>query len=506
MLTMNAQGLMSIYVVVASIAAVSALLAVLFFKRNPVSRKPYWFLLFTDAILLGAFVYVSGGVDGPFMGFLMVHSIAYGLYLGVKGGLYAAGSGLVVTTVFSIVALNAPGPDTTFSPLVFTLIQSGQMKLSSYYIAMRIVMNGFLMVAAGIGAGVLGQALYTENGVLQRALDNMAELRARSRQILDSLHDGVVVVDHEGATVNVNPAAVELLGTDRPMENSPLGRIVKDFQLNRDFPPEMDIVLGEKIIGCKFSQYGEHGGAIVILTDTTDIRNYRAALEERDKLSLIGRLSATMAHEIRNPLASMSGAAQMLATGKLDREKAERMAGLVDKQARRVSELIEGYLSLSRSSRDFPFSRVNVNSLIRENVESAMHGFAGGVSVQLSESVEDPFVMANRVRISQVISNLMRNSVEALGNTHDPIIKVTVSTGPEDRSVFVTIADNGPGIPENFIERIWEPFQTNRNEGTGLGLYIVKRVINEHNGTVEAANGDEGGAVFTINLPGTGEV
>ncbi len=334
----------------------------------------------------------------------------------------------------------------------------------------------------------------------------MAELRARSRQILDSLHDGVVVVDHEGATVNVNPAAVELLGTDRPMENSPLGRIVKDFQLNRDFPPEMDIVLGEKIIGCKFSQYGEHGGAIVILTDTTDIRNYRAALEERDKLSLIGRLSATMAHEIRNPLASMSGAAQMLATGKLDREKAERMAGLVDKQARRVSELIEGYLSLSRSSRDFPFSRVNVNLLIRENVESAMHGFAGGVSVQLSESVEDPFVMANRVRISQVISNLMRNSVEALGNTHDPIIKVTVSTGPEDRSVFVTIADNGPGIPENFIERIWEPFQTNRNEGTGLGLYIVKRVINEHNGTVEAANGDEGGAVFTINLPGTGEV
>lgn len=505
MLTMNGQGLLTVYGIVASIAVLSAIPAAIVFRRNPSSRKPYWFLLFTDAILLGAFVYASGGVDGPFMGFLIIHAIAYGLYLGVRGGLYAAGASILVTSVFSIFALNAPGPDTTFSPLISTLLQSGQLKLSASYIAMRIVMNGFLLVATGIGAGVLGQSLYTENGLLQRALDNMAELRARSRQILDSLHDGVVVVDHAGVTINVNPAATQLLGTDKPMENSPLGRIVKDYQANKDFPPEMDIVMGEKIIECKFSQYGEQGGAIVILTDTTDVRNYRAALEERDKLSLIGRLSATMAHEIRNPLASMSGAAQMLATGQLDREKAERMAGLVDKQARRVSELIEGYLSLSRSSRDFPFIRINVNLLIRENVESAMHGFAGGVSVQFTESPDEPFIMANRVRICQVISNLMRNSVEALGNTHDPIIRVSVRVNPDDRSVHIRLSDNGPGIPENFIKRIWEPFQTTRNEGTGLGLYIVKRVIHEHNGTVIAENGTNGGAVFTINLPGTGE-
>ncbi len=501
-LTMQGQNLTPVYAGVAAATAVSALLGGLWTRRKPGSRKPYWILLGLDSILLGVFIYVSGGVDGPFTTFLLVHCFAYGFYLGPAGGLAAAGANILISAVISFMAVNVPGPDSTMSPLLATLVQSGQLKISASYIAMRIVINGLLMVSSGLGAGIIAQSLYTESGQLQRVLDNLAELRARSRQILDSLHDGVVVVDPKGNTISVNPAAMELLGTRKPMEESPLGKMVRDFQANGDFPPVMDIVVGERIVECRFSQYGDDGGAIVVLTDTTDVRNYQAALEERDKLFLIGRLSATMAHEIRNPLASMSGAAQMLATGALTPEKAERMATLVDKQARRVSELIEGYLSLSRSGKEFPSSRLNVNELLMDSIESAMHGFAGGVSMEYHRSEEELFVSGNRMRLGQVLWNLLRNSVEAMSSTSEPAITLSAERSREDGMVKIAIMDNGPGIPEDFVSRMWEPFQSTKDTGTGLGLYLARRIVEEHNGTIEVSRSSSGGAEFVIKLPG----
>ena len=493
-----------IYGSVTAVAFLSSFIANYYMKRNLESRKPYWFLLSIDSFLLSLVIYVSGGVDGPFMPFLVVHVLSYGFYLGVSGGLVAAGADVLLATVFSFLALNVPGLKSSLSPLLETLVQSGYLKISVTYIALRILINGLLLVASGIASGMLAQSLYTESGHLQMVLNNLAELRARSRHILDSLHDGVVVVDVNGDMISSNPAVAELLGTDKPMLDSQLGEIVRSFLKNKDFPPRIDIIIDEKVVECRFSHYGDTGGAIVILTDTTELRNSQAALEERDKLSLIGKLSATMAHEIRNPLASMSGAAQILAGGDLDREKANQMASLIEKQSRRVSELIEGYLSLSRNSSDFPFSKVDVISVLTDSVESAMHGFAGGVSLEVSRSDTNPMVFGSSVRLSQVFLNLIRNSVEALSSVSEPVVVIEVTNTEDDRIVNITIKDNGAGIPADFIERIWEPFKTSKDHGTGLGLYIVKRIVNEHNGTIEAENSDQGGAVFTIKLPVAG--
>ncbi len=504
-LTMHQKEFTITYGSVVAVVFLSFFISNHYMKNNPKSRKPYWFLLFTDSFLLSLIIYVSGGVDGPFMPFLVVHVLSYGFYLGVSGGLIAAGTNILLATAFSLIAINVPGLKTTLSPLLATLVKSGYLKISVTYIALRVLINGLLLVASGIASGMLAQSLYTESGHLQRVLNNLAELRARSRHILDNLHDGVVVVDSNGDVVSSNPAAAELLETDKPMLDSQLGEIVKGFLKNKDFPPRIDIVIDEKVIECRFSHYGDTGGAIVILTDTTELRNSQAALEERDKLSLIGKLSATMAHEIRNPLASMSGAAQILAGGDLDREKTEQMASLIEKQSRRVSELIEGYLSLSRSSSDFPFSKINAGSVVTDSVESATHGFAGGVSLKISRSDSNSMVFGNRVRLSQVFLNLIRNSVEALSSVSEPVVAIEVSNTEDGRYVKITIKDNGSGIPEGFIEKIWEPFETSKDHGTGLGLYIVKKIVNEHKGTIEADNLNQGGAVLTIKLPVAGQ-
>ena len=502
--TMGLQGLTVMYVIIASVALLSTLISNIVMKRNPESRKPYWFLLYTDALLLGSFIYVSGGADGPFTPFLLVHSFTYGFYLGVPGGVTAAGASMVTLTIFSAVALNVSSFPSTLSPMLQTLLHSGQLKLSTTYIAWRILLNGLLLVASGLASGVLAQSLYTESGRLQRVLNNLAELRARSRHILDNLHDGVVVVDSGGGLISANPAAVKLLETDKPMEESQLGEIVKSFLENQDFPPGIDIIVGEKVIECRFSHYADTRGAIIVLTDTTELRNYQAALEERDKLSLIGKLSATMAHEIRNPLASMSGAAQILATGKLNTEKAEKMALLIEKQSSRVSELIEGYLSLSRDSSDFPFSIIDINQVVDDSIESAEHGFAGGVSLRNFKKVDNLAILGNRVRLGQVLHNLMRNSVEALSTVSDPVVSITVSLSDDGRLVLISVLDNGPGIPKDFIRKIWEPFETSRALGTGLGLYVVKKIVKEHNGTIKVENSSDGGALFTLEFPRAG--
>lgn len=494
-----------VYILVAGTALVTSLLSILLTARNPQSCKPYWFLLFVDAILLSTIIYISGGIDGPFTPFLLLHALTYGFYLGVSGGVTAAATDVLLAIVFSAIAISTPESRTTLSPLLSILIQSGQLKLSTTYIALRILINGLLLFTSGITSGMLSQSIYTENGHLQKVLKNLKELRARSKYILDGLHDGVVVVDASGDLLSLNPAAKALLGTDKPMQESSLGEIIRSFQENQDFPPGIDIIIDEKVIECRFNHYGDTDGTIVILTDTTELRNYQAALEERDKLSLIGRLSATMAHEIRNPLASMSGAAQVLATGKLDREKSERMASLIVKQSTRVSELIEGYLSLSRNSSDFPFTEIDVNVLVMDAVETAMHGFAGGVSLEVSRSEVNPTVSGNRVRMGQVFLNLMRNSVEALGAAQEPAIFISVSLCNNGKFVYISVSDNGPGIPDDFIQEIWEPFKTSRQEGTGLGLYIVKKIVKEHSGTIEAENLSLGGAIFRIKFPVVGK-
>ncbi len=488
-----------IYIAIALIALGSFLITAPITKRNPASRKPYWFLLVIDSFLIGSIIYISGGVDGPFTPFLVIHVLTYGFYLGISGGLIAAVLNVLLTSVFSIIALNVPGPKTTLSPLLTTLIQSGQLKISTTYIFLRILINGLLLFGSGLASGIISQSIYTESGHLQRALRNFTELKTRSRHILNSLHDGVVVVDSNGELISINPAAIRFLDTSHPMEESQLGEIVRSFLRNKDFPPGIDIVVEEKVIECRFNQYGDTEGAIIVLTDATELRNYQAALEERDKLALIGRLSATMAHEIRNPLASMSGAAQILASGKLDKDKADRMASLIEKQSRRVSELIEGYLSLSRSTSDFPFTVIDVNEVVMDSVESAMHGFAGGVSLEVHRAETNPSVLGNRVRLGQVLLNLMRNAVEALSTVANPVI--TIEIAEESKMVNISIKDNGPGIAQDFIKKIWEPFKTSREQGTGLGLYIVKKIVTEHNGIVSAENTIQGGAMFKIELP-----
>jgi signal transduction histidine kinase len=494
-----------VFLTVGSATVVVTAFTTPFMRRKPGVRWPYYLLCVFDALALGTIMAVSRGIESPFIAFMAAHAFAYGFYLGTRGGFTAAATTTVVlagSVLFTIF-----GPPSAKSAMVGALIEAGQYKLTTNYLLAQAALNAALVFASGITGGILGRMFYSETGKLQNVLSNLAELRARSRKVLESLRDGVVVVDSRGNLLQANPAAVDILGLpDRDtgvLQGTPLESAIAQFLADRQAPEAMEMVIDERIISCRFSHSEAENGVIVVLSDITEATNLRAALEERKRLAIVGRLSATLAHEIRNPLASISGAAEMLSSGRLPEDKTDRMTGIIVSQSRRVSELIDGYLSLARETDDFPHNLMDFTAFAVEAVESAVHGFAGGVTISFPRHDQPVMVMGNPMRLGQALGNLLRNAVEALADNTGGLVEVDLTR--EGDEVRLSVADNGPGIPEGRLDRVWEPFYTTRAEGTGLGLYICRRIAQEHGGRIELKNRPQGGLMASLILPVAGE-
>ena len=490
-----------VFIAVGSAVVLATIITTPVMRKKPDSRWPYYLLCILDALALGTIMAVSRGIESPFIAFMVAHAFAYGFYLGTSGGFTAAAT---TTAVFAgSVAFTIFGPPSAKSEMVGTLIAAGQHKLTTNYLIAQAALNAALVFAAGATGGILGKMFYSEKGGIQGLLNNLAEVRARSRKVLENLHDGVVVVDSRGNLLQANPAALDILGLlDREigvLQGTPLESAIVQFMSDSHAPEAIELVISERIINCRFSRSEQGNGVIAVLSDITEAANLRAALEERKRLAIVGRLSATLAHEIRNPLASISGAAEMLSSGRLPADKTERMTGIIVSQSRRVSELLDGYLSLARDTDEFPLESIDLDAFAGEAVESAIHGFAGGISVAYLKQGVPLMVLANPMRLGQALNNMLRNAVEAIANHPDG--RVEVELAREGKEARLTVADNGPGIPAGRLDRIWEPFYTTKAEGTGLGLYLCRRIAQEHGGRMEIKNRPQGGLKASLVIP-----
>jgi two-component system, NtrC family, sensor histidine kinase HydH len=222
----------------------------------------------------------------------------------------------------------------------------------------------------------------------------------------------------------------------------------------------------------------------------------RRDLEQQRRLTQLGEMSAVLAHEIRNPLASLKGNAQLLAerlpAGTRDRRRADRVVG----EATRLEALTADLLDFARSG---PINRENVDpvGLVRLAAEEA-----GVRSLPIMTAAPPRRWSLDTIRIRQALVNLIRNAVEVSPPDDPPEILVA----EEDDGLVFQVRDHGPGIPPEERARIFEPFYTTRTNGTGLGLSVARRVVELHGGTLTAENAPEGGALFRIVLPASGAV
>lgn len=222
----------------------------------------------------------------------------------------------------------------------------------------------------------------------------------------------------------------------------------------------------------------------------------RLQLEHSHKMSLVGQIAAGMAHEIKNPLASIKGAVEILCEdGTSEEDKAEFQA-IVLKEVKRINASVTDFLEFARPS-ETTLAVLNLADVVRSSLKQ-IQPQALRRDIRIISHVEDPvIVMADEERIHQVMLNLLLNAVDASPDESN----VTISLGTEESDARITIEDSGNGISEENVSKIFEPFFTTKSTGTGLGLAIAKSIVERHKGCIKLENNTSRGARAEIKLP-----
>jgi two-component system nitrogen regulation sensor histidine kinase GlnL len=337
---------------------------------------------------------------------------------------------------------------------------------------------------------------------------------AIARAAVDSLADAIVIVGADGGVLHVNPAAEELFGRSReravglPVRALPGGAQlailaerarVSQESASTDFPSPQNPGVAVRAEAGPLLDGPECVGTVVALHVP---RSAERALD-------FEALAAGLAHEIKNPLAGLQGSAELLARETRD-ERAKEYAQVIAREARRVDGLVRELLDLARPAA-LAAAPVNVHTVM-EDVLLLARGMPGAERVTFVEHYDPslPPVQGDREKLTQVMLNLTRNAIDAVQGVARPEIAFETSVaslrlraaGGRTRPLArVSVVDNGPGISETMLSRLFTPFATSKAHGTGLGLAISRRIVEAHGGRIEVKNRAGSGVEASVFLP-----
>jgi two-component system nitrogen regulation sensor histidine kinase GlnL len=336
---------------------------------------------------------------------------------------------------------------------------------------------------------------------------------ALARAALDSVADAIVIVGADGGVVHLNPAAEELFGRSReravalPARALPGGaqlaviseraRLSQESQ-SADFPSPQDPGVAISVEASPLLDGPTIVGTVVVLRVP---RGGERALN-------FEALAAGLAHEIKNPLAGLQGSAELLA--REAEGSARDYAQVIAREARRVDGLVRELMDLARPAA-LQTAPVDIHQVLGD-VRALARGFPGAERVAFHERFDPslPPVHGDDEKLTQVILNLVKNALDAVADRPDPAITLETSvatfrlraaTGRTRPLARVSVQDNGPGIPEAMLARLFTPFSTSKPHGTGLGLAISRRIVEAHGGRIEVRNRAGGGAEASVYIP-----
>jgi len=487
----------------------------------------------TDIAIVSALVHLSGGSDSPFA-FLYVFIGVYGaVLLERKGALTCAVIGALAYGAVILAGHRGWLPLYTIGPP-----DPGAVLLSMWMV------NALGVVSVAWLASLLSAELRRTGEVLEQRTSDLSRLQTLHERTVESLKSGLLTADLKGRITSFNSEAERITNQDRAqvlgldveavlpgirdhlvadtegsetgVSNS-RGRMVYRAQGQ---PPRY---LG---IGTYVLRDGEAGaeGHVVIFQDVTDVVEMEANLRQSERLAAIGELSASIAHEIRNPLAAISGSIEMLQRERAGQGESGDSAHLMDivmREVDRLNHLISDFLRYARPGPLNP-ETVQLQEIITEVLE--IFSSARSDAIEIDVALEDDLtVFADPGQIRQVLWNLLLNAAEAM--PEGGRLRVTAGTPTERDSqggtpgsrrtqeeaggkshwLEIAIADDGCGIPQDKLSRIFDPFFTTKQNGSGLGLATVHRIIENHGGIVRLESELDVGTTVRIRLPRAGE-
>lgn len=447
-------------------------------RRGARVRPLAWAHVVFDLALAASVVLLSGGAESPFAVVFLLAIVGASVLLGRRGAAAAAvGSSLAYAAVVVI-------------PAVLGRVITSPMQLVVDVVAQLVAQ--FLIAFL---SGYLAEQLSRTGGRLTAREGELRQLTELQNRIVGAMPSGLVTCEADGRVTFVNPAARVILGLpDVPGELTIDTLLPGARRLRGTRRSELAVPTprGERVLGLSLTPLDEVGGnSLVVFQDLTELRRMQQELERLDQLAALGRVTAQLAHEVRNPLASMRGAAQLLASDAAGATQ-ERMARLIIKEADRLSNLVEDYLRLARPP---PPNRTacRVDQVAAEVVQMlrADETTAAPIEEELAEA--EAFVDVDQLK--QVLLNLLRNAIAAA-----PGGRVAVRVRPGATGAELEVWDSAGSIPPDDLPRLFEPFFTRRQGGTGLGLSTVSAIVHAHGGSLEVTSSPDRGTSFVVRL------
>ena len=355
----------------------------------------------------------------------------------------------------------------------------------------------------------------------ERAMAARAEASERlNTGIVGSLTAGLIVVGLDGMVRILNASAERLLGLTPPTAptryrellgaDSPLAAVVDECLSTGQAIVRRAVQVKDRRgavlhLGVTASplldEHRASGGAICLFTDLTAVVDLEEQLRLKDTLARLGELTAGLAHEFRNGLATIHGYSRIIDVSTLDAKQQQCVEGIRD-ETDALGRIVTNFLNFARPAQ-LAVAPVDLEALLTRVAEDvrADAGRRGGDVVVRGDF---PEIQGDEVLLRQAFSNLARNALEACaGAGVAPRISIEGQVDAEHRVVRVRVADNGPGIDPAIRDRVFRPFFTTRRDGTGLGLALVQKIVVTHNGRVTAGSSPAGGAALDVTLPTT---
>jgi two-component system sensor histidine kinase FlrB len=322
------------------------------------------------------------------------------------------------------------------------------------------------------------------------------------QHMFEVLPNGIVVLDSNGVVVKANPVAIALLG-------EPLcGQRWLDI-INRSFRPQSDDGLEVSLhdgrrVQLSISALSHEPGQLIVLTDLTQTRQLQAKIAHMQRLSTLGNMMASLAHQLRTPLSSAMLYAQNLAAQNLPEQSRSQFQQKLCARLQDLENQINDLLLFARAGREPQVSAVSMQQLLNA-VNATVETMLLQANVNLTVRLPDPdlAVLGNHSALAGAIGNLIQNALQH-SKPGQAVAGGVIELSAElvaGQKVLITVEDHGPGVATHLQQRIFEPFFTTRSQGTGLGLAVVQAVVNSHSGDVVCQTGRDGGARFAIYLP-----
>jgi two-component system, NtrC family, sensor histidine kinase PilS len=488
------------------------------FLRKPAGTNFLYSQVIFDALLVTAIVHITGGMNSSFPPAYILVIAAGALLLPLSGGMLLAALASILYFA-DLIWFHVPDvPDAPTVRLLFMSVPT-QLAIALAQIAL------FATVAVAVGA--LGDRLRRAGHALGQMESELRQLRLETDDILGAIDTGLVTVDDIGRLMYMNGAAEVVLdiegegwlnhGVLEELDrHAPgLGNVIRRTATTRIPVRRYEIRMRngseERVLGVRTTLLERAGAPWVtaVFQDITDSRQIEDLLRRTERLQAVAELGASLAHEIKNPLASIRSAVEQLAGSQLSNNDKSVLRRLVVNESDRVSRLLSEFMEFSRVEvrrrSDVDIAKITADAirLVAQHPDAK-----GSATIDFTPPPEAIMVEGDPDLLHRAIFNLVLNAVQHSGDSGRVSVELTPVTERDvpasvqsAASVKLLVRDSGPGIPEQEIPRIFDPFFTTREGGTGLGLAMVHRAVEAHEGTI-LVDGHEGrGAQFTVYLP-----